>query len=183
MTGWDTVEVYVHGVSTRSVDDLGKALGADNGISKLEVSRICGELDAELAGFKERPLDHTVFPHVFLDATYCTAQVDQRIASQGVAIATGISATRHRETLGLMVGDSRSKPFWTKFLRTLRAHGLENVRLVISDSHSGLVAALRTVFLGSAWQRCRVHFVRDVFSVIDKGSAEMVAATIRTTVA
>jgi putative transposase len=79
-----------------------------------------------------------------------------------------------------MVGDSESKPFWTKFLRSLRARGLENVQLVISDSHSGLVAAIRTVFLGVAWQRCRVHFVRDVFAVIEKGSGEMVAATIRT---
>lgn len=97
-----------------------------------------------------------------------------------MVIATGISATGHREILGLMVGDSESKPFWTKFLRSLRARGLENVQLVISDSHSGLVASIRTVFLGAAWQRCRVHFVRDAFSVIEKGSGEMVAATIRT---
>ncbi|MFG2376429.1 IS256 family transposase [Streptomyces sp. NPDC048504] len=174
------MEAYVHGVSTRSVDDLVKALGADTGISKSEVSRICGELDAELTAFKQRPLDHTVFPYVFLDATYCKARVNHRIVSQAVVIATGISATGHREILGLMVGDSESKPFWTKFLRSLRARGLDNVQLVISDSHSGLVAAIRTVFLGSAWQRCRVHFVRDVFGVIEKGSGEMVAATIRT---
>ncbi|MDH6581522.1 putative transposase [Streptomyces sp. SAI-133] len=174
------MEAYVHGVSTRSVDDLVKALGADSGISKSEVSRICGELDEELTAFKERPLDHTVFPYVFLDATYCKARVNHRIASQAVVIATGISAIGHREILGVMVGDSESKPFWTKFLRSLRARGLENVQLDISDSHSGLVAAIRTVFLGAAWQRCRVHFVRDVFSVIEKGSGEMVAATIRT---
>ncbi|MGW5731839.1 MULTISPECIES: IS256 family transposase [Streptomyces] len=174
------MEAYVHGVSTRSVDDLVKALGADSGISKSEVSRICGALDEELIAFRERPLDHTVFPYVFLDATYCKARVNHRIVSQAVVIATGISAGGHREILGVMVGDSESKPFWTRFLRSLRARGLDNVQLVISDSHSGLVAAIRTVFLGSAWQRCRVHFVRDVFSVIEKGSAEMVAATIRT---
>ncbi|MEV7192254.1 IS256 family transposase [Streptomyces sp. NPDC093510] len=174
------MEAYVHGVSTRSVDDLVKALGADSGISKSEVSRICGELDEELLAFKERPLDHTVFPYVFLDATYCKARVNHRIASQAVVIATGSSASGHHEILGVMVGDSKSKPFWTKFLRSLRARGLEHVQLVISDSRSGLVAAIRTVFLGSAWQRCRVHFVRDVFGVIEKGSAEMVAATIRT---
>ncbi|RRR81067.1 IS256 family transposase [Streptomyces sp. RP5T] len=186
------MEAYVHGVSTRSVDDLVKALGADSGISKSEVSRICGELDEELTAFKERPLDHTVFPYVFLDATYCKARVNHRIVSQAVVIATGISATGHREILGHggpparaeprvgEVGDSESKPFWTKFLRSLRARGLENVQLVISDSHSGLVTAIRTVFLGAAWQRCRVHFVRDVFSVIERGSGEMVAATIRT---
>ncbi|MGW6317655.1 IS256 family transposase [Streptomyces sp. NPDC055099] len=174
------MEAYVHDVSTRSVDDLVKALGADSGISKSEVSRICGELDEELIAFRERPLDHTVFPYVFLDATYCKARVNHRIVSQAVVIATGISAGGHREILGLIVGDSESKPFWTRFLRSLRARGLDHVQLVISDSHSGLVAAIRTVFLGSAWQRCRVHFVRDVFSVIEKGSAEMVAATIRT---
>jgi putative transposase len=174
------MEAYVHRVSTRSADDLVKALGADSGISKSEVSRICGELDEELTAFKERPLDHTVFPYVFLDATCCKARVNHRIVSQAVVIATGISVSGHREILGLMVGDSESKPFWTKFLPSLRARGLENVQLVISDSHSGLVAAIRTVFLGSAWQRCRVHFVRDVFAVIEKSSAEMVAATIRT---
>jgi len=174
------MEAYVHGVSTRSVDDLVKALGADSGISKSQVSRICCELDEELVAFKERPLDHTVFPYVFLDATCCKARVNHRIVSQAVVIGTGISVTGHREILGVMVGDSESKPFWTKFLRSLRARGLENVQLVISDSHSGLVAAIRTVFLGSAWQRCRVHFVRDVFGVIEKGSGEMVAATIRT---
>jgi putative transposase len=110
----------------------------------------------------------------------CKARVNHRIVSQTVVIATGISATGHREILGLMVGDSESRPFWTTFLRSGRARGLDNVQLVISDSHSGLVAAIRTAFLGAAWQRCRVHFVRDVFSVIEKGSGEMVAATIRT---
>ncbi|WP_189136084.1 IS256 family transposase [Wenjunlia tyrosinilytica] len=174
------MEAYVHGVSTRSVDDLVKALGADSGISKSEVSRICGEVDEELTAFKERPLDHTVFPYVFLDATYCKARVNHRIVSPAVVIATGISATGHREILGLMVGDSESKPFWTRFLRSLRARGLEHVQLVISHSHSGLVAAIRTAFLGAARQRCPVHFVRDVFSVIERGSGEMAAATIRT---
>lgn len=153
------------------------------GISKSEVSWICGELDEELLAFKERPLAHTVFPYVFLDATYCKARVNHRIVSQAAVIATGISASGHREIFGVMVGDSESKSFSAKFLRSLRARGLEHVQLVISDSHSGLVADIRTVPLGSAWQRCRVHFVRDVFGVIEKGSAEMVAATIRTTFA
>lgn len=133
---------YVHGVLTRSVDDLVKALGADTGIAKSEVSRIRGELDGELTAFKERPLDHTVFPHIFLDAIYCKARVNHRSVSQAVVIATGISAPGHREILGPMVGDSQSKPFWTKFLRSLRARGPDNVQLVISDSHSGLVAAI-----------------------------------------
>lgn len=97
-----------------------------------------GELDGELTAFKERPLDHTVFPYVFLVTTYCQAWVNHRRVSPAVVIATGISATGHREILGLMVGDSGSKPFWTTFLRSLRARGLDNVQLVISDSHTRL---------------------------------------------
>jgi putative transposase len=151
------MEAYVQGVSTRNVDDLVKALGADTGISKSHVSRICAGLDAETAAFRDRPLDHAAFPYVFLDATYCKARVNHQIVSQAVVIATGIIAEGHREVLGLAVGDSEDKAFWTEFLRSLRARGLSGVRLVVSDAHTGLVGAIRTVFLGAAWQRCRVH--------------------------
>ncbi|WP_406392029.1 IS256 family transposase [Streptomyces sp. NBC_00882] len=174
------MEAYVHGVSTRAVDDLVKALGADSGISKSEVSRICGDLDEELSIFRDRPLDHTRFPYIYLDATYCKVRVNHRIVSQAVIIATGITEDGGREVLGITVGDTESEVSWSEFLRSLRARGLNGVRLVISDSHSGLVAAIRKVMLGAAWQRCRVHFLRNVFSVIPKGSGEMVAATIRT---
>ena len=174
------MEAYVHGVSTRSVDDLVKALGADSGISKSEVSRICGDLDEYLTVFRGRPLDHSRFPYLYLDATYCKVRVHHRIVSQAVVIATGISEDGGREVLGVMVGDSETEAFWSEFLRSLRERGLGGVRLVISDSHSGLVAAIRKVMLGAAWQRCRVHFLRNVFAVIPKGSGEMVAATIRT---
>ncbi|MEU4955827.1 IS256 family transposase [Streptomyces lavendulae] len=174
------MEAYVHGVSTRSVDDLVHALGSDTGISKSEVSRICAGLDEQLDAFRARPLDHTRFPYVFLDATYVKARVDHQIVSQAVVIATGVTEDGGREVLGVMVGDSETEVFWTEFLRSLRERGLSGVRLVISDSHSGLVKAIRKVMIGSGWQRCRVHFVRNVFSVIPKGSAEMVAATIRT---
>lgn len=174
------MEAYVHGVSTRNVDDLVKALGSDTGISKSEVSRICGDLDEQLEVFRTRPLDHTRFPYVYLDATYVKARVDHRIVSQAVVIATGVTQDGGREVLGVMVGDSETEAFWATFLRSLRDRGLSGVRLVISDSHSGLVKAIRKVMLGAAWQRCRVHFVRNVFSVIPKGAAEMVAATIRT---
>ncbi|MER6218870.1 IS256 family transposase [Streptomyces sp. NPDC001674] len=174
------MEAYVHGVSTRSVDDLVHALGSDTGISKSEVSRICAGLDEQLDAFRARPLDHTRFPYVFLDATYVKARVDHQIVSQAVVIATGVTEDGGREVLGVMVGDSETEVFWTEFLRSLRERGLSGVRLVISDSHSGLVKAIRKVMIGAGWQRCRVHFVRNVFSVIPKGSAEMVAATIRT---
>ncbi|WP_017542132.1 IS256 family transposase, partial [Nocardiopsis halophila] len=114
------------------------------------------------------------------DATYCKARTRHRICSAAVVIATGVSAEGRREVLGFAVGDSETRAFWTAFLRSLRARGLGGVRLVVSDSHSGLVAAVQAVFIGATWQRCRVHFVRDVLARVPKGSGEMVAATIRT---
>ena len=137
-------------------------------------------MDEEVEAFAERSLDHTAFPYAFLDATYCKARVNHRIASQAVVIATGVSAQGRREVLGFSVGDSETRAFWTEFLRSLRSRGLGGVHLVVSDSHAGLVAAVEAVFLGAAWQRCRVHFVRDVLAKVSKGSGEMVAATIRT---
>ena len=174
------MEAYVHGVSTRSVDDLVKALGSDTGVSKSEVSRICADLDLQLTAFRTRPLGHTRFPYVYLDATYCKARVNHQIVSRAVVVATGITEDGGREVLGLMVGDSESEAFWSEFLRSLRERGLSGVRLVIGDHHSGLVKAIRKVMLGAAYQRCRVHFLRNTFAVIPKGATEMVAATIRT---
>lgn len=174
------IEAYVHGVSTRSVDDLVKALGADTGISKSEVSRICADLDEPLIAFRTRPLDHTRFPYIYLDATYCKARVNHQIVSRAVVVATGITEDGGREVLGLTVGDSESEASWSEFLRSLRERGLTGVRLVLADHHSGLVKAIRKVMIGAAYQRCRVHFLRNVFAVIPKESAEMVAATIRT---
>jgi putative transposase len=152
------MEAYLHGVSTRKVDDLVRALGADTGISKSEVSRICVDLDEEVGAFRDRSLAETQFPYVFLDATYCKARVNRRVVSQAVVIATGVAANGHREVLGCAVGDSEDGAFWTAFLRTLKARGLGGVQLVISDAHTGLKAAIEAVLLGSTWQRCRVHF-------------------------
>ncbi|WP_406209715.1 IS256 family transposase [Streptomyces sp. NBC_01017] len=174
------MEAYVHEVSTRSVDDLVKALGGDSGISKSEVSRICGELDEPLTAFRTRPLDHTRFPYLYLDATYCKVRVNHQIVSQAVVIATGITEDGGREVLGVAVGDSETEAFRSEFLRSLRARGLGGICLVIADHHSGLVAAIRKVMLGSSYQRCRVHFLRNCFAHIPKGAGEMVAATIRT---
>ena len=178
---WAVVmEAYVHGVSTRKVDDLVAALGIDAGISKSEVSRICGELDAVVAEFRDRPLGHTRFPYVFLDATYVKAHDGAAVVSKAIVIATGVTERGDREVLGLAVGDSEDGAFWTAFLRSLRARGLAGVRLVISDAHEGLKGAIGAVLLGAAWQRCRVHFLRNVLARIPKGSAEMVLAAIRT---
>jgi putative transposase len=174
------MEAYVHGISTRKVDDLVKALGAASGISKSEVSRICAELDRDLQAFRDRPLDHIGFPYVFVDATYLKGRVRGRVVSRAVVIATGVTATGDREVLGIDVGDSEDGAFWTAFLRSLRARGMGGVQLVISDHHLGLKTAIGAVFVGAAWQRCRVHFMRNVLARVPKASAEMVAAAIRT---
>jgi len=174
------MEAYLHGTSTRKVDDLVKALGADSGISKSEVSRICADLDTEVAAFRDRSLSTQRFPYVFLDATYCKARVDHRVVSQAVVVATGVAADGHREVLGFEVGDSEDGAFWTAFLRSLKTRGLGGVQLVISDAHAGLKAAIASVLIGAAWQRCRVHFLRNVLAAVPKGHAEMVAAAVRT---
>ena len=174
------IEAYVHGVSTRKVDDLVAALGLESGISKSEVSRICAELDTTLEAFRTRSLEHVEFPYVFLDATYLKARVAGRVVSRAVVVATGISRTGDREVLGVDVGDSEDGAFWTQFLRSLRARGLHGVQLVTSDAHTGLIEAIDAVLIGAAWQRCRVHFMRNVLAKIPRASGEMVAAAIRT---
>ena len=173
------MQAYVEGVSTRRVDDLVIALGG-TGISKSEVSRICSKLDAEVAAWRRRPLDEIAFPYLYLDATYCKVRLNGRVVSQAVVIATGVSADGKREVLGCSVGDSETEPFWTEFLRDLRDRGLSGVQLVISDAHRGLTNAISTVLQATTWQRCRVHFMRNALAKVNKGHAEMVAATIRT---
>ncbi|MEV8231538.1 IS256 family transposase [Micrococcus luteus] len=174
------MEAYVHGVSTRSVDDLVVALGG-TGISKSEVSRICAGLDEAVGAFRTRALDHARFPYVYLDATYLHVRSEAgMVVSKAVVIATGVTEHGRREILGLDVGDSEDEVFWRAFLAGLKKRGLGGVQLVISDQHAGLVAALRRVFQGSAHQRCRVHFIRNVLAHVPKAETEMVAAVFRT---
>jgi putative transposase len=158
------MEAYVNGVSTRAVDDLVGALGIESGISKSEVSRICAGLDEQVEAFRSRPLHHTGFPYVFLDATYLHVRRFGQVTSMAVVVATGVTAVGGREVLGLDVGDSEEEVFWRGFLRTLKQLGLSGVRLVISDQHAGLVAALGRVFQGVGHQRCRVHFARNLLA-------------------
>jgi transposase-like protein len=181
------MEAYVNGISTRSVDDLVTALGVDSGISKSEVSRICAGLDETVNAFRSRPLHHTTFPYVFLDATYlhvrrteATGPGSGQVTSMAVVVATGVTADGGREMLGLDVGDSEDEVFWRAFLRGLKERGLAGVQLVISDQHAGLVAALRRVFQGAAHQRCRVHFARNLLALVPKSHKDMVAAVFRT---
>ena len=172
-------EAYVHGVSTRKVDDLVKALGMA-GISKSQVSRVCEELDEEVERFRNRPLGGA-YPYVWVDATYVKARQDGRVASVAVVIAVGVKGeTGEREVLGLDVGPSEDGAFWATFLRSLVARGLSGVRLVTSDAHRGLKSAIEKVLVGASWQRCRVHFMRNALSLVPKAAQQMVGATIRT---
>jgi transposase-like protein len=175
------MEAYVNGVSTRSVDDLVAAMGVDTGISKSEVSRICAGLDERVEAFRGRTLGHTEFPYVYLDATYIHVRDDAlgQVVSRAVVIATGITAEGGREILGVDIGDSEDETFWTRFLRSLKDRGLSGVRLVISDAHAGLKAAIRKCFTGSSWQRCRVHYARNLLANVPRAHQEMVAAAFR----
>jgi transposase-like protein len=174
------MEAYVHGVSTRAVDDLVVAMGG-TGISKSEVSRICAGLDETVGAFRTRRLEHTEFPYLFLDATYLHVRTPAaQVTSKAVVVATGVTADGRREILGLDVGDSEDEVFWRAFLQGLKKRGLGGVKLVISDQHYGLVAALRRAFQGAGHQRCRVHFIRNLLAHVPKVQVEMVAAIFRT---
>jgi transposase-like protein len=171
-------EAYVHGVSTRKVDDLVRALGLD-GMSKSEVSRVCAELDGEVAAFRSRGLEGE-HPYVWIDATYHKVRQDGRVQSMATVVAIGVAATGERQILGVDAGPSEDRAFWTAFLRTLVKRGLRGVRLVISDAHEGLKRAIATVLNGTTWQRCRVHFMRNVLATIPRSAREPVAAIVRT---
>jgi putative transposase len=150
-------EAYVHGVSTRKVDELVESLGI-GGISKSEVSRICKELDDVVQAFKDRPLEGE-YPYVWLDATFPKVREGGRVQSMAFVIAIGVKATGEREVLGFDLGTSEDGSFWLTFVRGLVARGLQGVKLAISDAHEGLRAAIETTLVGATWQRCRVHGV------------------------
>jgi putative transposase len=171
-------EAYVKGVSTRKVEDLVVALGLD-GISKSEVSRICERLDAQVEAFRGRPLLGR-YPYLFLDATYEKVRDDSgRVVSMALVVAYGVAETGEREVLGLDVCRSEDHAFWRGFLAALVARGLSGVALVVSDAHKGLRRAIEEVFLGASWQRCRVHFLRNLLSLVPKDGQGMVLAAVR----
>lgn len=171
-------QAYVTGVSTRRVDQVVQALGLD-GIDKSAVSRACQELDAEVSAFRQRPLT-AAYPYVWLDALYLKVRQDHRIVSQAAVIAIGVRETGEREVIGVALGAAESEPFWLEFLRGLVARGLHGVQLVTSDSHEGLKTAVAKVLTGASWQRCRVHFMRNLLAHIPSGQKTLVAALVRT---
>jgi transposase-like protein len=170
-------QAYVHGVSTRHVEDLVQALGM-TGISKSQVSRLCEELDGIVESFRTRPLE-TRFPYIWVDATYEKIRVDGRVLSQALIVAIGVSEDGHREILGFTVDHSESETSWRDFLRDLVSRGLRGVQLVVSDAHEGLKKAIAEVFQGVGWQRCRVHFLRNVAAKVPPSAQGMVLAAVR----
>ena len=170
-------EAYIQGISTRSVDDLVKALGM-SGVSKSQVSRLCGELDERVGAFLNRQIEGD-WPYLWIDATYVKTREAGRIVSVAGIIAVGVNTEGQREVLGLKVGASEAEPFWTEFLRSLNRRGLRGVKLVISDSHEGIKAAVSKV-LKATWQRCRVHFMRNALAHAGKTQRRMVSAAIGT---
>jgi transposase-like protein len=170
-------EAYVQGISTRAVDDLVRAMGME-GISKSQVSRLCGEIDERVGTFLNRPIEGE-WPYVWLDATYVTARRDHHIVSVAVIVAVGVNTDGRREVLGMTVGHSEAETFWVEFLRSLARRGLRGVKLVVSDAHEGLKAAITKV-LDATWQRCRVHFMRNALAYAGKTQRRIVSAWIGT---
>jgi transposase-like protein len=170
-------EAYIQGISTRSVDELVRAMGM-SGISKSQVSKLCQEIDERVASFLERPLEGD-WPYLWLDATYLKVRREGRVVSVAVVLAIGVNADGRREVLGMDIGLSEAETFWVEFLRKLRRRGLKGVKLVVSDAHEGLKAAVTKV-LGATWQRCRVHFVRNLMAHAGKQGRRLIAAFIDT---
>jgi transposase-like protein len=171
-------ECYVKGVSTRRVDGLIRTLGIE-GISKSQVSSLAKSLDETVAAFRSRPLDGSPYTYLWVDALTMRVREGGRIAQPSAVIATAVNADGHREILGLDLFTSEDGAGWTAFLRDLVARGLSGVRLVISDDHAGLVAAIAAVLPGASWQRCRTHFVRNLLTRVPKSAQPFVATLVR----
>ena len=170
-------EAYIQGISTRSVDDLVKAMGM-SGISKSQVSRLCEEIDGRVKAFLNRPIEGD-WPYLWIDATYIKVRQAGRIVSVAVIIAVGVNSDGRREVLGMQIGHSEAEVFWTDFLRSLARRGLRGVKLVISDSHEGIKASVAKIF-SATWQRCRVHFMRNALAHAGKSGRRVVSAFIAT---
>ena len=175
------MEAYIGGVSTRKVDALVAALGSQSGISKSQVSRICQDIDQQVQAFLGRSLESSSYAYVYLDATYLHGRLGKalQVCSRAVVVAMGVNADGRRELLGLKVGDSESEGFWSEFLASLKERGLTGVKLVISDAHVGLTKAIRRQLQGCVWQRCRVHFARNLLQRVPKAHQGMVTAALR----
>ena len=175
------MEAYIGGVSTRKVDALVSALGSQSGISKSQVSRICQDIDQQVQAFLSRPLESSTYAYVYLDATYLHGRQGkaQQVTSRAAVVAMGVNGDGRRELLGLKVGNSETEAFWAEFISHLKERGLDGVKLVISDAHAGLTKAIRRQLQGCVWQRCRVHFARNLLQCVPKAHQGMVTAALR----
>jgi len=171
------IQAYVNGVSTRKMDALMKKLGI-RGVDKSTVSRITKELDERIAAFRNRSLEGS-WPYLWLDATSVKVREGGRVVNMSLVMAIGVRDTGEREVLGFDLGASEDGAFWQQFLRGLVARGLRDVKLVISDAHEGLKEAISVTFAGASWQRCRVHFTRNVLSQVPKSAQQEVADWLR----
>jgi len=168
-------EAYIQGISTRSVDDLVKAMGI-SGISKRQVSRLCEEIDVRVKAFLDRPIEGD-WPYLWMDATYIKVRRAGRIVSVAVIIAVGVNSDGRPEVLGMAIGHSEAEVFWTDFLRSLARRGLRGGKLVISDAHEGIKASVAKVF-SATWQRCGVHFMRNALAHAGKSGRRVVSASL-----
>jgi len=175
------MEAYIGGVSTRKVDALVAALGVQSGISRSQVSRICQDIDEQVQAFLNRSLQESGYAYVYLDATYLHGRLGKalQVCSRAVVVAMGCNADGRRELLGLKVGDSETEGFWSEFIASLKERGLTGVRLVVSDAHVGLTKAIRRQLQGCVWQRCRVHFARNLLQRVPRAHQGMVTAALR----
>jgi putative transposase len=170
-------EAYIQGISTRSVDALVQSMGM-SGISKSQVSRLCEEIDVRVNAFLDRPIEGD-WPYIWIDATYVKVHRNSRVVSVAVLIAVGVNSDGKREVLGMTIGSSEGETFWTDFIRSLTRRGLRGVKLVISDSHEGIKAAVSKL-LCATWQRCQVHFMRNALAHAGKSGRRVVAAFMST---
>jgi putative transposase len=170
-------EAYISGVSTRKIEKLVETLGVSS-LSKSQVSEYCKEIEELITAFRHRPLTQN-YPYVFFDALYEKVRVDGLVQSQAVVVAYGIAEDGKREPIGLDVVDTESYTSWSGFFRELLERGLKGVRLVISDAHAGLTKAIGEIFLGTVWQRCKVHFMRNVLAPVPKSKKDAFAADLK----
>lgn len=172
-------EAYVSGLSTRKLDSLVRAMGMAEGIDKSRVARMCTELDELVREFRERPLEGS-WPYIWLDGTYIKVRENGRVISMAMVVAVAVSDQGERRVIGIDLGPAEDEQFWLGFLRSLNERGLKGVQLVISDAHGGLRKAIPVAFPGATWQRCRVHFMRNVLCLVPKQHQSIVSAAVKT---
>jgi transposase-like protein len=172
------MEMYVEGVSTRKVKEVTEAL-CGTSFSKSLVSSLAGSLDAELEAWRSRPLEAKAYPYLLVDARYEKARVDGRVVSQGVLIVSAVREDGLREILGVEVADTESEATYQELFRSLKRRGLSGVELVVSDDHRGLKAAIERHFQGASWQRCQVHYARNLLGMVGHANRKELAADLR----